>query len=66
VCRVDEIAQVLPRPEPRIDVEEVLDTVAVIGLQIRPLPLHRPDPQGRNAKALQIVELALDALERPA
>jgi hypothetical protein len=27
---VDEIAEVLPRPEVRIDVEEVLDTVAMV------------------------------------
>ena len=31
---VDEVAEILPRPEMRIDVEEILDTVAVIACEL--------------------------------
>src|SRR5205807_609361 len=62
---VDEIAEVLPRPEVPIDVEEVLDTVAMIacGLE-RDLAEDRAHPEGSDAKTFQVSELALQPLQR--
>jgi hypothetical protein len=34
VGEIDEVAEVLPRPEVRIDIEEVLDTVAMVARRL--------------------------------
>ena len=58
LAQVDEI---LARAEPRIDLEEVLDAVAVEGVEPGPLLEDRADPQRGHAEALQVVEPAADA-----
>ena len=58
---VDQIAQVLAGAEARVDVEEVLDGVPVVGLEVRALAPHRPDPQGGRAEFLEVGQLAGDA-----
>ena len=58
LAQVDEI---LARAEPRIDLEEVLDAVAVEGVEPGPLLEDRADPQRGDAEALQVVEPAADA-----
>ena len=61
-----QVDQVLARSEPRIDLEEVLDAVAVEGVQAGALLEDRPDPQRGHAEALQVVEAAADAGDRAA
>jgi len=42
---VDEVAQVLARAEARVDLQEVLDRVAVIGVEVGALLEGGVDPQ---------------------
>jgi hypothetical protein len=58
---IDKVAEVLARAEVRIDVEKVLDTVAMVarGLEGN-LAEDRTYPQSRDAEAFQISELALE------
>ena len=56
-----EVDEILARAEARIDLEEVLDAVAVEGVEPRPLLEDRADPERRDAEALQVVEPAADA-----
>ncbi len=62
---VDHVAQVLPGPEARIDVEEVLNAVAVIRGEVRPLLEDGPDPQRGHPQATKVVQLAADASDAP-
>src|SRR5262249_1992599 len=66
VGRVDEVDQVPPRAEAGIDVEEVLDRVAVVGVEVAPLLEDRAHPEAGDAEALQVVELRPDPGDRPA
>ncbi len=59
---IDEVAQILSGSEPRVDVEEVLDGVAVVGLQIGALLEGRVEPQPGDTQVLEIIELAANAL----
>jgi hypothetical protein len=58
---IHEIPQVLAGAETGIDVEEILDGVAVVGVQIHPLLEGRIDPQAGDAQAFEVVELGEDA-----
>src|SRR5262249_1462694 len=62
----DEVAELLARPEMRIDVEEVLDAVAVVARLERHLPEYRADPQGGDAQPPEVPELAPQPFERAA
>lgn len=55
---IHQIPEVLPGAEAGVDVQKVLDAVAVVGLQICPLPPGGIQPEGGDAQILQIVELA--------
>ena len=50
---VDQIAKLLPRTETRVDVEEILDGVAVIGLQIRTLLKDGIKPKAGDPRPLR-------------
>src|SRR5262249_52922202 len=63
---LDELAELLARPEMRINVEEILDPVAVVGRLERDLAEDGADPQGGDAEPPKIAELALQPLERTA
>ncbi len=63
---VDEFDDVAPRAESRVDVEEMLDAVAVEGVEVAALLEHRAEPDRRDAELLQVVELGLHALDRAA
>src|SRR4029453_2167953 len=64
VGRVDEVAEVLPRPEMRIDVEEVLDTVTVVARRLEcDLAKDWAHPERGDAETLEIPELALHSLQ---
>jgi len=62
----DEIAELLARAEVRIDVEKVLNPVAVVARLERDLPEDRADPQGGDAEPPEVSELAPEPAERPA
>lgn len=62
---VDEFDEVAPRAEPRVDVQEMLDAVAVECVEVATLLEHRAQPDGRDAEFLQVVELGLHALDGP-
>src|SRR3954453_15100669 len=57
----DELHEIVARPEPRIDLEEVLDAVAVVGVEMAPLLEHGAEPDGGRAEVAQVVELRGDA-----
>jgi len=61
-----QVSQILARAKAGVDVQEVLDAIAVIRLQVNALFPGGIDPQGGDAQALQIVQLAGDALDRAA
>jgi hypothetical protein len=52
----DELSQVLSRPEMRIDVEEVLDPVAVVGGLERDLLEDRADPDRRDPEPREVAK----------
>ena len=60
------VDQVLAGAEPLVDLEEVLDAVAVVGVAAGPLLKHRADPQGGDPEPAQVVQPAADAVERAA
>src|SRR5262249_53802024 len=60
----DEVAELFSGSEMRIDVEEVLDAVAVVGRLERDLPENGADPQGSDAEPLEIAELAFQSFQR--
>jgi hypothetical protein len=64
VRRRHKIDEVLPCPEPRVDVEEVLDPVTVVGIQVRPLSEDGTDPERSDAELLEVVQASSDAAER--
>ena len=66
MCLGDELDQVLAGAESRIDVEEVLNAVPVVGVQMPALPKDWTQPHGRHAQALEIVELAGDTRQSSA
>ena len=57
----DELHEIVARPEPRIDLEEVLDAVAVVGVEMAALLEHGAEPDGGRAEVAQVVELRGDA-----
>ncbi len=63
---IHQVSQLLARAEAGVDVQEVLDTVAVIRFQIDALFPGGIDPQCGDAQILQIVQLALYAPQRAA
>ena len=54
----DEVAELLARAEVRVDVEEVLDAVAVVARLERDLAERRADPQRGDAEPPEVAELA--------
>src|SRR5262249_48560129 len=54
---LNEIPELSPRSEMRIDVEEVLDAVAVVARLEGALPKDGADPQGGDAQPPEITEL---------
>jgi hypothetical protein len=60
---VDEKRQVVPVAEARIDVEKVLDRVAVVAVLVSALLEDGAQPQRRRAERLEIVELGDDAAQ---
>ena len=60
---VNQIAQILTSAEARIDFEKVLDGIAVVGLQVRSLLEGWIQPEAGNSEALQVIQLAADALK---
>ena len=66
VCLTDELHQVIATAEARIDLEEVLDTVAVVGVQVAALPEDRAQPDSGDAQSLEIVQLAGNPGQCPA
>src|SRR5262245_66090626 len=57
---IDKVAEVLARAEVRIDVEKVLDAVAVVGRRLEcDLAKDRAHPERSDAETLDIPELAL-------
>ena len=63
---LDEVAELLASPEMRIDVEEVLDAVAVVARLEGDLAEDRADPQRGDAEPPQVAELALQPFESAA
>src|SRR5262249_30493640 len=57
------VAELLARPEMRIDVEEVLDAVAVVARLEWDLPEDRADPESGDAEPSQVAELTFQPLE---
>ena len=60
------LPQILAGAEMRIDVQEVLDAVAVVSLLIRHLLEDRADPHGGDPQALQVADLAGQPFQRAA
>ena len=61
---VDEVAEVLARPEMWVDVEEVLDAVTVVARRLEcDLAKDRAHPERGDAETLEIPELALQSLQ---
>src|SRR5579864_844023 len=61
---LDEFAELRARPEMWVDVEEVLDAVAVVSRLKRDLPEDGADPEGGDAKPPKVAELAPQPVER--
>ena len=62
-----QIDEILARTEVGIDIQKVLDAVAMIGVGVRAHLLERrADPDGGDAQALQIADLARKACQRAA
>jgi hypothetical protein len=57
---VDHVDEILAAAEVRVDLEEILDGVAVVRVQVPPLLEHRTDPQRGDAERLQIADLRRD------
>jgi hypothetical protein len=64
--RRDQLDQIGARAEARVDLEEVLDAVAVIAVEMRALLEHRAEPEGAHAETLQVGQAGADAGERAA
>src|SRR5262249_7634232 len=62
----DKVAELRARPEMRIQIEEVLDPVAVVGRLERDLPEDGADPQGSDAEPSEVTEFALQPPQRSA
>ena len=63
VHQLDEIAA---RAEPRIDIQEMLDAVAVKSVQMPALLEYRAEPDRRDAQVVEVVEFGLHSLDRAA
>ena len=63
---IHQLDQVLPCAETRVDVEEVLDRVAVKGVEVGALLEDRADPERGDAQAPEITQLRGDAGDRAA
>src|SRR5829696_6642014 len=57
----DELHEIVARPEPRIDLEEVLDAIAVVGVEMAALLEHGAEPDRGRAEVAQVVKLRGDA-----
>src|SRR5262249_10169147 len=62
---VHQVDRVPPRAEVGIDVEEVLDRVAVVGVGMASLLEDRADPEAGDAETLEVVQLRPDPGDRP-
>jgi hypothetical protein len=61
VCFRDQLNHVLTIAESGIDVEKVLDGVAVIAISVRALFERRTNPERGDAEPIKIVELRRDS-----
>ena len=66
VRRAHQRHQILAGPEARVHVEEVLDRVAVKGVEVPALLQHRSHPDRGDAETGEVVELRLDPFDRAA
>jgi hypothetical protein len=66
MCGRDQINKVLTAAESRIDIQEILDSVPVVGIQMSALFEDGAEPYRRYAKPFQIAELRLHAFNRAA
>jgi len=64
--RVDESDEIAPCPEARIDIQKMLDAIAVKRVQMTALLEHGAEPDRCYSELLQIRQLGLDAFERAA
>src|SRR5262249_18694404 len=62
----DQFDQVAPVAEMRVDVEEVLNAVSVIGVEMAALLEDRPYPDRRHAEIFQVAEFGTNPAQRPA
>ena len=62
----DQFDQIAPVAEMRIDVEEVLNAVSMIGVEMAALLEDRPDPDRRYAEIFQVAEFGPNPSQRPA
>src|SRR5687768_17333978 len=62
----DKFDQIAPVAEMRIDVEEVLNAVSVIGVEMAALLKDRPNPDRRHAEIFQVTEFGTNPAQRPA
>src|SRR5262245_46155223 len=61
----DQLDQIAPVAEMRINVEEVLNAVSVIRIEVSALLKDRPDPDSRYAEPLQIIKFRTNPAQRP-
>jgi hypothetical protein len=64
--RLHQLDQIRARTEARIDVEEMLDTVTMEGIQVTALLEHGAQPNRRHTEIVEVVELRLHAFDRAA
>lgn len=57
MCRMDQFHEVSPGSETRVDIEKVLDSIAVVAVLFDALAEDRCNPEGCDAKVCQIVQL---------
>ena len=63
VGRIDQVTQVLTCAEARIDIEIILDAVAVICIQVGTLPPYGPYPKRGDSEVLKITEFASNSID---
>ena len=62
---IHQVDEILAGAEVRVDIEEILDAVAMVGVGVRGHLLeHRADPDGRHTEALEVADLVLQSLQR--
>jgi hypothetical protein len=55
---LNKIAQILARPEVRVDIKKVLDAITVVARLKRNLAKNRTDPQRTDTQPLQVTQVA--------